>query len=129
MYKMKNQLSQYAEEQFVKFLKNKAIQTSIGDMIVYMNIMNFDDVIEVCITMFLANVDVSKLHPDDLEILKYTIRNIRSMDIQYPLNTDVYPEPTYDFIKSKLEERFKAGFSAGYKKVIDLETGTVRIPL
>ena len=127
---MKNQLSQYAEEQFVKFLKNKTLQTSINDMVVYMNMMDIDDVIDVCMAMFLTNVDISKLHPNDLNILKSEIRNIRSVKPQYPIYyADVIPEPTDEFLTTKFEERAKAGYSSGYEKVIDRETGTVRIPL
>ncbi len=126
---MTENLSQYAEEQLVKFLQNKQLQYSINDMVAWMNMTDLDEVVNVCITMFLANIDILKLHPNDLAILKSEIRRIREVKPHYPINTEVIPEPTDDFITSKFEERLKAGYSSGYKKVIDPETNTVRIPL
>jgi len=127
---MTEPLSQYAEEQLVKFLQNKQLQHSINDMVVYMNMSNLDEIVEVCMTMFLANIDISKLHPDDLDGLKLEIRKIRKVKPKYPpIADDIYPDPTDDFIKSKFKERVYAGYSSGFKKVIDQETGTVRIPL
>ena len=127
---MTENLSQYAEEQLVKFLQNKQLQCSINDMVVYMNMSNLDEIIDLCMTMFLANIDISKLHPNDLAILKSEICKIRKVKPQYPpIVDDIYPDPTDDFIKSKFKERVDAGYSSGFKKVIDQETGTVRIPL
>jgi transcription termination factor NusB len=102
---MSEQLSQYAEEQFVKFLQNEKLQTSINDMVVFMNVTDLDEVIEVCLTMFLANVDVSKLHLNDLNALRMEIHKIRNMKIEYPIHNEVIPEPTHQFIMSKLKER------------------------
>lgn len=101
---MSEQLSQYAEEQFIRFLQNEKLQTSIGDMMVFMNVTTLDEVVEVCLTMFLANVNVSKLHPNDLSILKSELRNIRTMDIHTNYDGDSVPDKVRDGMRQKLRE-------------------------
>ena len=101
---MNERLSQYAEEQFVKFLQNKTLQASIGDMMVFMNITNLDEVVEVCLTMFLANVDVTRLHPSDLNILKSELRSIRAMNINVKYDGDSVPDKVRDTMRHKLRE-------------------------
>ena len=116
---MKEQLSPYAEKCLVMFLDDIRLQAQITEMAAWHMVSNIDDLVELCLTMFMVNVDAARLAPDDLDILKSKLREVRSMDIQYPINTEVLPEPTNEFIKTKVEERFKAGYSSGYKKVID----------
>ena len=75
---MNMQLSNYGEEQLVRFLQDEKLQNNINDMAVFMNTSTINDIVEVCITMFLANVDINRLHPDDLNILRSELRDIRA---------------------------------------------------
>ena len=122
---MKEQLSPYAEKCLVSFLDDVRLQAQITEMAAWHMVSNIDDLVELCLTMFMANVDAARLDPNDLSILKSKLRDIRSMDIRYPINTDVLPEPTDNFIKTKVEERIHAGYS----KVIDRNTGKIKVTI
>lgn len=100
---MSNQLSTYAETKFTEFLKNKNIQNTINDMIVWLNVVSDDDILQIYLTMFLTTVEVSKLTKHDLELLKKQILEIRSVELTYPIiQQDKIPILTDSFIKEKI---------------------------
>jgi len=105
---MSEQLSKYAEEQFIKFLQNEEFQASIHDMVVFMNVIDLDEIAEVCLTVFLANVTISRLHPNDINVLRMEIRNVRKTKIEYPIHHEVIPDPTYQFLMLKLIEKLES---------------------
>lgn len=101
-----NKLSTYADEKFVKFLKNKNIQNTINDMIVWLNVVSDDDILQIYLTMFLSTVEVDKLAKHDLELLKQQIAEIRAAKITYPIvQQDSIPTLTRAFIKDKILEK------------------------
>lgn len=100
---MNNKLSTYADEKFIEFLKNKEIQNTIGDMIVWLNVVSDDDILQIYLTMFLATVNVNKLGKHDLELLKKQISEIRSVELTYPIiQQNNIPTMTDTFIKEKI---------------------------
>ena len=106
-------ISDYAYEKFLEFLKNKKLQDTISDMTVFMNATSIDDVVDTCLTMFLTTIEISKLNKDDLNNLKIAIKEIRSVAPQYPINHEVVPEPTNEFLKKKLTDKLdKFGYVA-----------------
>lgn len=76
-----NTLSEYAKTELEKFVQNKQLQEQLSDVIVFYQLTNTDDIVKLCLDMFLLQVEISKLEPFDLELLKMEIRHIRSTPI------------------------------------------------
>jgi hypothetical protein len=108
--------SDYVNDKFIEFLKNKEIQNTINDIIVFLNVTSVDDMTEICFTMFLANIEINKLSETDLGVIRDEIKNIRSVPIHYrqkDFDSDVYkgvPNPTDEFIKNTIKEKVDAGY-------------------
>lgn len=104
-------LSKYTEEKFVEFLKNKSIQDTINDVIIFSGITSVDEIEQIFLTMFLTTVSISKLSKEDLELLKLRIKEIRSVEVVYPpIKDHVLPEPTDEFIKNTIKNKVDNGY-------------------
>ena len=99
-------LSDYAYEKFLEFLKNKNLQTAINDMIVWTE-ASMDDVVDTYLTMFLSTVEINKLDKNDLDNLKMAIMEIRSVAPEYPINPHAIPILTDEFIKENVLHKLK----------------------
>lgn len=108
-----NKLSKYAETNFINFLKNKTIQETINNIVIFKNIASIDEIVDICLTMFLSTIEINKLNGTDLELLKNEIKKVRSVELNYDLTKFIettykkLPNPTDKFIIDEVLKRTK----------------------
>jgi uncharacterized protein YciU (UPF0263 family) len=76
-----NTLSPYANEEFNKFCSNKELQTQISDIMCLHEGVDIDEAVELAFNIFTLNIEFNKLEPQDLEILRLKIKEIRDNPI------------------------------------------------
>ena len=76
-----NTLSPYANEEFNKFCSNKELQTQISDIMCLHEGVDIDEAVELVFNIFTLNIEFNKLEPQDLEILRLKIKEIRDNPI------------------------------------------------
>jgi hypothetical protein len=94
-----NTLSKYAEEEFAKFVQNKHLQEQLSDLIGYRRLYDIDEICKICLDMFLTQIEISKLDPYDMDLLKLEIRHIRSIPINDRKMTSEICDQIYGGIK------------------------------
>lgn len=94
-----NTLSEYATGEFEKFVQNKQLQKQLNDVIAFYQLSNIDEVIQLYLDMFLLQVEIAKLDPHDIELLRLEIRHVRSVPINKRNMTSEVCDQVYGGIK------------------------------
>lgn len=72
-----NTLTPYANEEFNKFLSNEKLLLQISDMAAFTAMSDINEFVDLAFDMFLLNCEVEKLTPQDKEIIRLKIKDIR----------------------------------------------------